>query len=707
MKKGIKSAIAVSALSTVLCAGMLAGTTFAWFSDSVSSTGNSIKAGNLEIEATAASLTEGAPEYTLGGYELAFGEAVPFDGEAIINEAAFAPGEWNAKLITVSNAEENLAATVKVDFFVTDDGLEDALWFDFVKVENGEVKGTFTEKPMSMLEEAAQNVEVTLTAGTQVSFIFIYGMDTEAGEEFEGLSFGVDAYILAKQTTEGAQYDESVIRVADEESLAEAVAEGKTAILTQDVTVDTIPLNPEGETDIVLGGNTLTLETTANTTFVQGGNSLTISDGTLVADKMAQLNQATIKVDAGSRVTLDGVTYETSGTGILAEGQDATVEVINSAITAPVFGVSTNARDEITHGVNIRIVDSRIEIPKSDGWTGVAVLLNVPGKLYIENSTLVGEVSAVAVRGGTAEIVNSTLSRPYAPGMDESSVNMNDDWGQGNDLPLATLVIGNRSRSAYQYAADVTLKNCTITANAAGAKTVYIYGNESADIGATLNLDAATTITPADANIDPIIVGGGYVTLNLGEGNHDLSKLPIGTANITIAGAGADKTTIVPVMNASADYGAIVVQGASGASLTVKDIAFVGNGQDGGRGIVISGQQASLAMLTVENCAFDNFTTGIYLGGVAGYDNGADSAAITNCTFANCTAGIGGSEGITGTLKVEGGSFTGCGETIGWAGAGTLHIVRLNGISFMDYTSAPAEQVTVDNDNFTQTGAGN
>ena len=42
--KGIKGAIAASALSAVLCAGMLAGTTFAWFTDTVSSNGNRIMA---------------------------------------------------------------------------------------------------------------------------------------------------------------------------------------------------------------------------------------------------------------------------------------------------------------------------------------------------------------------------------------------------------------------------------------------------------------------------------------------------------------------------------------------------------------------------------------------------------------------------------------------------------------------------------------
>ena len=110
--KGIKGAIAASALSAVLCAGMLAGTTFAWFTDTVSSSGNSIMAGNLDITATKAELdTSADAQYTFTNrddetetYALAFGAAEEFDGEAIIAETAFAPGMWIAKLLTVTNA---------------------------------------------------------------------------------------------------------------------------------------------------------------------------------------------------------------------------------------------------------------------------------------------------------------------------------------------------------------------------------------------------------------------------------------------------------------------------------------------------------------------------------------------------------------------------------------------------------------------------
>ena len=61
---------------------------------------------------------------------------------------------------------------------------------------------------------------------------------------------------------------------------------------------------------------------------------------------------------------------------------------------------------------------------------------------------------------------------------------------------------------------NVTLKNCTITAYADGAKTVYLYGNAAKENGATLTYDAATVISPTDEAVDPVIVGGGCVTVN-------------------------------------------------------------------------------------------------------------------------------------------------------------------------------------------------
>ncbi|MBR6765497.1 MAG: SipW-dependent-type signal peptide-containing protein, partial [Clostridia bacterium] len=49
-KHSTKKALIASVLSLVLCFSMLIGTTFAWFTDSVTSANNIIKSGNLDVE---------------------------------------------------------------------------------------------------------------------------------------------------------------------------------------------------------------------------------------------------------------------------------------------------------------------------------------------------------------------------------------------------------------------------------------------------------------------------------------------------------------------------------------------------------------------------------------------------------------------------------------------------------------------------------
>ena len=48
--RSTKKALLMSALSLLLCFAMLIGTTFAWFTDSVTSANNIIKSGNLDVE---------------------------------------------------------------------------------------------------------------------------------------------------------------------------------------------------------------------------------------------------------------------------------------------------------------------------------------------------------------------------------------------------------------------------------------------------------------------------------------------------------------------------------------------------------------------------------------------------------------------------------------------------------------------------------
>lgn len=62
--KHAKKAFVASLFATLLCVSMLVGSTFAWFTDSVTSAGNIIKSGTLDIDLLAKGGETGYTEYT-------------------------------------------------------------------------------------------------------------------------------------------------------------------------------------------------------------------------------------------------------------------------------------------------------------------------------------------------------------------------------------------------------------------------------------------------------------------------------------------------------------------------------------------------------------------------------------------------------------------------------------------------------------------
>lgn len=138
-----------------------------------------------------------------------------------------------------------------------------------------------------------------------------------------------------------------------------------------------------------------------------------------------------------------------------------------------------------------------------------AILFNIPGKLNIENSTIKGAFHGIIARGGDVTIANSIIDNqlPDAQWADPSysEAFLNGNWCSGNSVPLTALVVGNRS-TAYQYPTHCTLINTNITAGES-QRTVYVYGNATAELGAYLTYDESS-------NVGSVVVGGGYVSIN-------------------------------------------------------------------------------------------------------------------------------------------------------------------------------------------------
>lgn len=234
----------------------------------------------------------------------------------------------------------------------------------------------------------------------------------------------------------------------------------------------------------------------ANGITVQNGGSLTIRNGSIKANGVAAVNNSVISVLAGSSVALDGITsFETDGAALQPTGEGARVTVSGSAIHAPEsYAIATNAGSPDNYGVVVYLMDS--------AFTGnTPVLLNVPGYLAMDNCTVSGQLQGVVVRGGTADIRNSTIVQSY-PGDRSDAESMANyfesrDWGSGNMVNLAAITIGNKGGKAYQYPSNVSISNSTVKVEGDNNELfpcVYVYANESEGNGVSLSMTEVTFV---------------------------------------------------------------------------------------------------------------------------------------------------------------------------------------------------------------------
>ena len=178
-KRSTKRALLLSALSLLLCVSMLVGSTFAWFTDSVTSGSNIIKSGKLEI-----SLLD-ADGNSLEGEMIEWATA---DGRAQ-DQILWEPGcTYNTEPFTVKNTG-NLA----LKFRLVVNGI------------NGDEKLleviSFVCKAGTL--DLVNGNEYTLLPGEEIAGIALTGhMAEEAGNEYQGLTIeNISISVIATQYT--------------------------------------------------------------------------------------------------------------------------------------------------------------------------------------------------------------------------------------------------------------------------------------------------------------------------------------------------------------------------------------------------------------------------------------------------------------------------------------------------------------------------
>ena len=183
-KKSTKRALITSLMAVAVCVVMLIGTTFAWFTDTASTSVNSIKSGTLNI-VLQAQKSDGTWYDLTEDTVLEFKKAAAGEGQTILWE----PGcsYELPELRVVNNGNLALSYTIKITGIQGDAKLNEA------------IEWTINDKALDSKHD--------LAAGKTSETLTIEGhMKEDAGNEYQGLSIdGISITVYATQDT--VEYD--------------------------------------------------------------------------------------------------------------------------------------------------------------------------------------------------------------------------------------------------------------------------------------------------------------------------------------------------------------------------------------------------------------------------------------------------------------------------------------------------------------------
>ena len=380
---------------------MLVGTTFAWFTDSVTSANNIIMSGNLDV----------ALEYST---DMVNWTAVDANTNVFDDEALWEPGYTEVVYLRVSNLG-NLAMKYKLGVNVAGETegktRDDNTPF---KLSNYIEYGIAKDVTAKYADRTAARAAITSAAKLNVAYseefhlvgktatatdtdvyaLVVYmpeSVGNEAnhnGTDIPVINLGLS--VLATQDTVendsfNDQYDKDAtyVSAATADELKDAIAKGEPVSLTEDITMDAGNFTVAAGTKAVinLGGNDLTL-TNADTTaaFLKVEGDLTITGEGNVAARQ-------INAYPDSKLTLgEGVTIETSNSF-----------AINNQGTTVIDGATINhtgTNNAIQNTGTLIINDATVT---STSTSNISTINSTGGTVTINGGTFVHEGSMGSV----------------------------------------------------------------------------------------------------------------------------------------------------------------------------------------------------------------------------------------------------------------------------------------------------------------------
>lgn len=326
--KSTKRALLASVMAMLLCFTMLLGTTFAWFTDSVTSGNNIIKSGTLDVEMYWAYGTEAPDSATWTDASTG----------AIFNYDKWEPGYVEVRHIKianvgtlalkyqikiVANGEVSDLADV-IDVYYVDPAVQVS---DRAQLTDANKLGTLTE----VLANLANTANGELAANTADTITLALKMQESADNEYQNLAIGSDfsVVLMATQLTaetdsfddqydKDAEYKEPSISVATFEQLKAAFAKGGNVELTADIAITELVTIPAGvEVYLDMNGKTITpASANVDPLFdVKTGAALVIDgNGTFDLGEMGTVNGMSLMYPRGD-VTINSGTFKIATNG--------------------------------------------------------------------------------------------------------------------------------------------------------------------------------------------------------------------------------------------------------------------------------------------------------------------------------------------------------------------------------------------------------
>ncbi len=355
--KHTKSALLVSVLSMLLCLSMLVGSSFAWFTDSVTSGRNQIIAGNLDVELEYATFNENG----------SIKEWKSVGGESLFDEnARWEPGYTQVAYLRVRNAgslalKYQLAVTAYDQTPGTNMAGESFKLSDFLvfgqMVSKTEIaKFANREAAWAAIDEvkgigySAQ--EATLVAGADsVDYVALVvylptDVDNKANHKTGTQAPTIDLGVTLNATQapiESDSFDENYdaeaypTEVAELSALEQALKNGESVKLTENVELAKT-LRVEKDAVIDLNGHTIQGENGKSAIDVVGAK-VEIRNGTIEANPTT--SGAALYAQGAAEVTVENCTIKSNGNQTYAVctngsySKDTTISIRNSTISGP------------------------------------------------------------------------------------------------------------------------------------------------------------------------------------------------------------------------------------------------------------------------------------------------------------------------------------------------------------------------------------